>query len=167
MRRTATNLKRVAPVVILLASGACSSLEVTVPEVEFEVIEEVTFDASLGIDLALMDRLPSGVYIQDIVVGEGVELDAGSVGTEADVAYQGWLRTGTLFDQGEFTFSIGLGEVIPGFEQGVAGMKVGGTRLIIIPPELAYGANLVGSIPPGSILVFEVELVAVRALHLG
>ncbi len=167
MRRMATGLKRAATMAILLAAGACSSFEVTVPEVEFEVIEDVAFDASLGIDLALMDRLPSGVYIQDIVVGEGVELEAGSVGTEVDVAYQGWLKNGALFDQGEFGFSMGLGEVIPGFELGIVGMKVGGTRLVIIPPELAYGGNLVGSIPPGSILVFEVELVAIRALHLG
>jgi len=163
----ATSLKRAASMTILVASGACSSVEVTVPEVTFEVIEDVTFDASLGIDLNLMSRLPSGVYILDVTVGEGAELEAGAVGTEADVAYSGWLRNGSLFDQGEFGFSIGLQEVIPGFELGVVGMKVGGTRLIIIPPELGYGGNLVGSIPPGSILVFEVELVAIRALHLG
>jgi FKBP-type peptidyl-prolyl cis-trans isomerase FkpA len=152
---------------ILVASGACSSVEVTVPEVTFEVIEDVTFDASLGIDLNVMTRLTSGVYIEDITVGAGAELEAGAVGAEADVSYSGWLRNGTLFDQGEFGFSIGLQQVIPGFELGVVGMKVGGTRLIIIPPELGYGGNLVGSIPPGSILVFEVELVAVRVLHLG
>ena len=167
MRRMATSLKRAAPMTILVAAGACSSYEVTVPEVELEVIEDVTFDPSLGIDLNVMTRLPSGVYIEDIVVGGGAEVEAGAVGTEVDVAYQGWLKNGALFDQGEFGFSLGLQEVIPGFELGVIGMKVGGTRLIIIPPELGYGENVVGAIPPGSILVFEVELVALRVLHLG
>ena len=91
-------------------------------------------------------------------MGEGAEAAAGNT---AGVSYSGWLSNGALFDQGQFEFTLGANEVIPGFEQGVTGMKVGGTRLIIIPPELGYGANFIGSIPGGSILVFEVELVTV------
>ena len=166
MRRTARHLKA-ALTTILVGLGACSSLEVTVPDVDFQVIEEVTFDPSLEIDLNIMSRLPSGVYILDITVGEGLEVEAGAVGARADVAYQGWLTNGSLFDAGQFEFTVGAQEVIPGFELGVVGMKVGGTRLIIIPPELAYGANFVGSIPGGSVLIFEVDLVGLQVLHLG
>jgi FKBP-type peptidyl-prolyl cis-trans isomerase len=154
--------------ILLMAAGACSSLEVTVPEVEFEVIEDVTFDPSLGIDLNIMTRLPSGVYILDVAVGEGAELEAGAVGTRAEVDYQGWLVNGQLFDTGRIEFQVGLQDVIPGFEMGVVGMKVGGTRRMVIPPELAYGAST--NVPPelrGAILIFEVDLVSLSSLHLG
>jgi FKBP-type peptidyl-prolyl cis-trans isomerase len=157
MRRT-TRLIEVALLAVPVVA-ACSSIEVSGPEVVFQVIEETTFDASLEIDLALMTKLPSGIYIQDLVVGEGVEFVSGDI---AEVAYQGWLSNGLLFDQGDFSFLSGNQEVIPGFELGVLGMKVGGTRRIIVPPELGYGANFVGAIPPGSILVFEVDLLATQ-----
>lgn len=143
----------ITPVAILLA--ACSSVEVTTPEVDFEVIEEVTFDESLQIDLSLMTRLSSGVYILDRVEGTGEGLVSGD---RAYLSYNGWLRNGVLFDTGQFDFILGTQQVIPGFELGMIGMKVGGVRLIIVPPELGYGAAIVGPIPPGSILVFEVEL---------
>ena len=155
MRPAPTIHRPLALVASALALAACSSIEVSTPDVDFQVIEEVTFDPSLQVDLSLMTRLPSGVYILDHEVGAGAEATSG---TRADVVYTGWLANGFLFDQGRFDFLIGGQEVIPGFEQGVLGMKVGGRRLMIIPPALAYGANIVGAIPPGSILVFEVEL---------
>jgi FKBP-type peptidyl-prolyl cis-trans isomerase len=133
----------------------CSSVEVTTPEVDFEVIEEVTFDESLQIDLTQMTKLPSGVYIQDRVEGTGEGLVSGD---RAYLSYSGWLRNGVLFDTGQFDFILGTQQVITGFELGMIGMKTGGTRLIIVPPELGYGAAIVGPIPPGSILIFEVEL---------
>jgi FKBP-type peptidyl-prolyl cis-trans isomerase len=140
----------------LLACGADPLAE---PQpVVFEVIEEVTFDPSLGIDLASMVMLPQGIYIQDRVEGTGLSLEWGHT---ADLNYTGWLRTGAVFDQGTFSFLMGNNVVIPGFEQGMLGMKVGGTRLIIIPPILAYGERGAGSIPPGAIVIFEVELLNV------
>jgi peptidylprolyl isomerase len=123
--------------------------------VELEVIEDVTFDPSLGIDLSVMEKLPSGVYVLDRVVGTGESL---AYGNTADLTYRGWLRTGVLFDQGTVSFLMGNSEVIPGFEQGMLNMKVGGTRLMIIPPLLAFGERGAPGIPPGAIVIFEVEL---------
>ena len=101
------------------------------------------------------------VVTQDLVVGTG---PVAEVGDSAAVHYIGRLTDGTEFDnsytRGElFRFVIGAGSVIPGFEQGVLGMRVGGTRRVTIPPELAYGNRQVGVIPPNSTLTFDVELV--------
>ena len=110
---------------------------------------------------------------QDQVVGTGAEAKVGSTVT---VHYTGQLTNGTVFDTSRgktpFTFTIGAGEVIAGWEQGVPGMKVGGKRLLAIPSELGYGArpiqgrdqagNVVDVIPANSTLLFEVELVSVQ-----
>lgn len=127
---------------------------------EPQVIEQTTFAPSLGVNLAEMTRLDVGVYVKDIVVGAGDELLDENIGT-AD--YTLWLSDGTMIDTGtgyEFAFS---GEVIPitGFLHGVLGMRVGGTRLILIPPDLGYGDRDSGLIPAGSILVFQVVLTGV------
>jgi hypothetical protein len=150
---------RTASLVLVLAFGACAGTSTSEPdEVELEVIEDVTFDPSLGIDLSVMERLPSGVYILDRVVGTGASLAYGNV---ADLSYRGWLRTGGQFGQGTVSFLMGNSEVIPGLEQGMLGMKVGGTRLMIIPPILAWGERGAQSVPPGAIVIFEVELLNV------
>jgi FKBP-type peptidyl-prolyl cis-trans isomerase len=129
--------------------------------VELQVIEELTFDPGLDIDLTAMEVTATGVYIRDIVVGEGGPLVWGD---QPIVRYQGWLANGTRFDSGEFGFLMGNNQVVPGFEQGIFGMRVGGVRQMIIPPVLAYGTRGVGLIPPGSVLVFEVQVLeAVRA----
>ena len=129
----------------------------------FQVIEETEFAASLGIDLETMEELPSGVYIQEITMGTGAEALAGDL---VNVNYQAWLADGTLFndfDDIEFQLITGPGGVIPGFRDGIVGMLEGGVRLMVIPPEQAYGAAGSGStIPPGAILVFEVTLNAVE-----
>jgi FKBP-type peptidyl-prolyl cis-trans isomerase FkpA len=85
------------------------------------------------------------------------------------VSYTGWLydpskpeSKGSQFDsQPSFTFQLGAGRVIPGWEQGIPGMKVGGQRRLIIPPSLGYGSQMVGTIPPNSTLVFDVMLLNV------
>ena len=120
---------------------------------DFQVIEETVFAASLGIDLSRM-TVKGGVYIEDLVVGTG---DPVGLGSTVDVAYTGWLSDGFEFDSGEFPLTVGSG-VVPGFSEGVDGMRAGGKRKIIIPPELGYGANANGPIPAGSILVFDVEV---------
>jgi FKBP-type peptidyl-prolyl cis-trans isomerase len=109
---------------------------------------------------------PSGeLQIEDVKVGTGDEAVAGKSVT---VHYTGWLTDGTKFDSSKdhgqpFTFQLGAGQVIKGWDQGVLGMKVGGARKLTIPPSLAYGANGAGGvIPPNATLVFEVELLGVN-----
>src|SRR5258705_7496718 len=91
-------------------------------------------------------------------------------GRTVTVSYTGWLydpgkpeSKGTQFDSSmNFSFQLGVGRVIPGWDQGVVGMKVGGQRRLVIPPNLGYGSQMVGSIPPNSTLVFDVMLLAVN-----
>src|SRR6267154_6021445 len=106
----------------------------------------------------------SGLTIEDTVIGEGA---AATAGRDVIVHYAGWLADGTQFDsskekQDPFEFTLGKKEVMPGWEEGLSGMKVGGTRKLIIPPQLAYGKEGAGdTIPPNETLTFEVELLAV------
>ena len=113
---------------------------------------------------------PQQLQKLDTVVGKGAEAVAGKTVT---VHYTGWLYSpkspqshGPKFDSsvgGEpFTFPLGMGAVIKGWDQGVAGMKVGGKRTIIIPSELGYGARGIGPIPPNANLIFDVELLSVK-----
>ncbi len=125
------------------------------PEDSFEVIEEVEFDPSLGIDLDAMEKTNTGIYYEDLVEGDGLQVLWGDL---VEVRYTGWLRTGFEFDSGQFEFVMGDGQVISGFEQGIFLMREGGVRKIVIPPALAYGAQSSANIPAGSILIFEVEV---------
>ncbi|HVE86756.1 MAG TPA: FKBP-type peptidyl-prolyl cis-trans isomerase [Myxococcales bacterium] len=106
-----------------------------------------------------------GLDIQEIKVGTGAEAKSGHT---VVVHYVGTLTSGKKFDSSRdrnegFEFELGQGEVIKGWDQGVAGMKVGGVRKLTVPPELAYGARgFPPVIPPNSTLVFEVELLEVR-----
>lgn len=113
------------------------------------------FASSLNIDLTAMTKTASGMYYQDLAVGTG---DPAQAGDEATVTYSGWLPSGQLFDSGSFPFTLATGQVIPGFDEGVTGMRVGGKRKMVIPPDLAYGKQGKGSIPPNSTLIFEVDL---------
>ena len=104
--------------------------------------------------------------IEDTKVGTGTVAEAGKSVT---VHYTGWLTNGTKFDSSKdhgqpFKFQLGAGQVIKGWDQGVAGRKVGGVRKLTIPPSLAYGENGAGGgvIPPNATLVFEVELLGVE-----
>jgi len=103
--------------------------------------------------------------MEDTKVGTG---DVAGTGKSVTVHYTGWLTDGTKFDSSKdhgqpFTFQLGAGQVIKGWDQGVVGMKVGGVRKLTIPSSLAYGANGAGGvIPPNATLVFEVELLGVN-----
>ena len=109
-------------------------------------------------------KMANGLQMEDVVVGEGPEAKAGDT---VSVHYTGKLTDGTQFDssvgRAPFDFQLGAGMVIKGWDQGVAGMKVGGKRKLTIPPELGYGARgFPGAIPPNSTLVFDVELLKVN-----
>jgi FKBP-type peptidyl-prolyl cis-trans isomerase FkpA len=107
---------------------------------------------------------PSGLVVEDLTVGSGKTAAAGQTVT---VHYTGWLTDGKKFDSSKdrndpFVFSLGAGQVIRGWDQGVQGMQVGGKRKLTIPPELGYGTRGAGGvIPPNATLVFEVELLGV------
>jgi FKBP-type peptidyl-prolyl cis-trans isomerase len=83
-------------------------------------------------------------------------------GHTVDLKYKGTFEDGRVFDSGSFSFQVGSGQVIQGFDMGVTGMKVGGKRKIVVPPELGYGSRAVGPIPANSTLVFELEVVKIR-----
>ena len=103
---------------------------------------------------------PSGLQITDVKVGTGA---AAQSGDSLTVSYVGTLSDGSTFDSNEhFTFTIGQGQVIKGWDQGILGMKVGGERKLVIPPDLGYGSQAVGSIPPNSTLTFDVKLLDVQ-----
>ena len=110
-------------------------------------------------------KMENGLQIQDLKVGTGAEV---KLGQELTMHYSGTLEDGTKFDssydRGEpFQFVLGAGQVIKGWDLGVQGMKVGGKRKLIIPPELGYGTRGAGGvIPPNATLIFEVELLAVQ-----
>jgi hypothetical protein len=121
--------------------------------------------ASLGGDLSATKEVvtPSGLRILDLEVGQGAEAVAGKT---VSVNYRGTLANGKEFDssygRGPFRFPLGGGRVIKGWDEGVAGMRVGGKRRLTIPPDLAYGERGAGGvIPPNSTLTFEVELLDV------
>jgi FKBP-type peptidyl-prolyl cis-trans isomerase len=105
----------------------------------------------------------SELIIEDLVVGEG---DEAVKGQTVSVHYVGSFPDGKIFDQskrGPFSFKLGVGQVIKGWDQGVAGMKVGGKRKLVIPSDLAYGKRgASGVIPPDATLHFEVELLEVK-----
>lgn len=105
---------------------------------------------------------PGSLVAQDAVVGTGPGAQPGDTIT---VNYTGKLQDGTVFDtsvgKAPYTFVLGSGAVIPGWDQGLVGMKAGGKRILIIPPSLAYGAQGIGPIPPNATLSFEVDLVSI------
>jgi FKBP-type peptidyl-prolyl cis-trans isomerase FkpA len=126
-------------------------------------------EQSLG---AMPDSGVTSLQKTDVTVGGGAEARTGAT---VHVHYTGWLydpaasdHRGKKFDSSKdggapFEFRLGAGEVIQGWDEGVAGMKVGGTRLLTVPPALGYGAGgASGIIPPNATLVFELELVDVR-----
>ena len=158
--RAGLGLALVAALAALAACGGDSPTEVV-----FQVIEDTEFAASLGIDLAEFTELPEGVWIRDITVGAG---DAFVAGGDATINYTGWLSNGTEFDSRDgYTFPSPFGRPISGLEIGLDGTLVDGVRVMIIPADLAYGAQGavnpntgVVVIPGGAIVIFEVELVA-------
>jgi len=145
------------PALALLALAACG--DGSGPD-----ITQVNFAPSLGIDLATFTRSASGLYYKDLEVGGGALVTAGQ---EVSVHYTGHLWSGGQFDANQppstpFTFTLGVGQVIDGFDEGVSGMRIGGRRQLIIPPDLGYGSRATGPIPANAVLVFTIEVISVQ-----
>ena len=110
-------------------------------------------------------KMNGELIIEDIIVGQGAEAVKYSIIT---VNYTGWLKDGTKFDSSlnpgrePLRFTLGAGQMIQGFDQGIPGMKVGGKRKLTIPPNLGYGSQDKGIIPPNSALIFELDLLIVE-----
>lgn len=129
----------------------------------FEATTTVSlFDATTTAPITIQET--KTIQKIDTVVGTGARAESGK---KVTVEYTGTLLDGTKFDSSKdhgkpFSFTLGAGEVIKGWDEGVAGMTVGGKRTLIIPPDLAYGARAVGSIPANATLMFEIELLKVE-----
>ncbi len=140
---------------VLMGITACNDSTSPPPEVP---LEQQVWATSLGIDLTAMTKLPSGVYYKDLLVGTGGTATATST---VKVYYTLWLANGTKVETnvGDATpASFPLASLIEGWKFGIPGMKVGGTRRLVIPSALAYGAQGSGSIPPNANLVFDIQL---------
>ena len=152
---------RLGMTVLLLTAAivACSDNSPVAKEIP---LESQTFAASLGIDLASMTKLASGVYIKDLQAGTGTVTVVPSSTILA--FYTGWLANGTVFDSnvGGTVLTYPLANLIPGWQSGLLGMKVGGKRRLVIPSSLAYGASGSGPIPGYANLVFDMELTGIR-----
>jgi peptidylprolyl isomerase len=130
-----------------------------------DTLADASGAASLGGELksAKETMTPSGLRITELELGTGAEAVSGMT---VSVNYRGTLENGKEFDssygRGPFSFPLGAGRVIRGWDEGVAGMRVGGKRKLVIPPDLAYGERGAGRvIPPNATLVFEVELLRI------
>ncbi len=145
---------------IVAASGCGSS---TAPKSAAPDIATTTFAPSLGVNLAAMTVTSAGIYYRDLSVGTGTPIDTGS---KVQVRYAGFLVDGSLFDQSQPTaaplsFTLGKGTVIKGWDKGLVGMKLGGQRQLVIPPDLGYGQSGSTNIPSEAILIFVVTVVGV------
>jgi len=152
---------RTAPAAATPDQGAMLQVGSTTPAGEPAATGDTTSTAPAAAPVTTAD----GLQMQDAVVGTGA---AAKAGDSVTVNYVGKLADGTTFDASAnhgssgFTFNLGAGQVIRGWDEGVAGMKVGGTRILVIPPALGYGAQGAGSaIPPNATLTFEVQLVKI------
>lgn len=123
-------------------------------------LDTTTFAPDLAVDLKAFTRLPSGMYIFDAVKGNGV---VAAEGRKVTFRYSAYLPNGSLVESQRQPIEAEMNEgMIRGLRFGIAGMRAGGTRRLVVPPALAYGRSQVGSVPPNSTLVFDIELVSVR-----
>lgn len=150
-------LRRLAMPVVALALAACGSDDAPTANT---LPEDVTYAPALNVDLSAMTRTASGLYYRDLAPGEGTPAAPGNT---VAMHYTGWLPDGREFDssrdRGPYSFPIGAGRVIRGWDEGVVGMRVGGRRQLVIPSALGYGSRANGPIPANSVLVFMVERV--------
>lgn len=163
---------RLAALLVALGAAACGGAaahgapsSAPVPAAAPEgAVERTSFAAALDVSLGAMTRLPAGIYYRDIAEGSGVPARQGQ---EVLVSYIAYLANGTEVDRtppGEppIAFKLGDGVVIRGWDHGVRGMRVGGTRQLVVPPRHAYGARGTANVPPDAVMVFLIRLDGIR-----
>lgn len=161
MRRDAILSLLVLPVLLLACAEEPPDDVVDVSELEYDQ----QMASELGLDFDEMSRTDTWLYYRDIEEGDG---DEAAAGDDVMVHYTGRLPDGMVFDSSRerdepFSFRLGAGMVIPGWDEGVEGMQAGDRRVLVIPPHLAYGPEgAAGVIPPNATLVFDVELLEVH-----
>jgi hypothetical protein len=121
---------------------------------------DIAYAVELDVDFSRMTETDTGLWYEDITIGTGPAVTAGD---RVRVLYMGWLANGTLFDSNDdadapLEFRVGLGQVIPGWDEGLLDMQPGGVRKLVIRPGLGYGSRTVGEIPGNSTLVFTITL---------
>lgn len=155
----------------VLVLAACGERAEPAPDATVEQVAvdptPAGFAPELGVDLDSMSRTYNGIFYQDVQVGRGAVAEPGR---HVTIEYRGWLPDGTLFEErpspegwGPSEFLLGASAPVPGLNDGIAGMRVGGVRRIVVPPEHGYG--LVGrpeGVPAEATLVFEVRVTGVR-----
>ncbi len=164
--RAVRSLALVAAAVVIAACNG-SNTGTTAVDTNVYTTDPATsnYASSLNVTIGSMTKTASGLYYKDLTVGTGATASAGYT---ARLQYTGWLPNGVAFDSTSartpnyFEFLINAGKVIKGWDEGVQGMKVGGKRQLVIPPDLGYGSSGSGSIPGNAILVFEISLLQVR-----
>ena len=152
----------------LLAFGTLATLAVVACEEVTAPLEDpaaTTYAPALGVNIGQMTRTASGLYVQTLVATSGAVADTGQT---VSTYYVGYLTSGQQFDGNRgtgrpFTFVLGRGQVIKGWDEGIKGMRVGERRRLVVPPALGYGGRTQGTIPAGSALVFEIDLVSATA----
>jgi FKBP-type peptidyl-prolyl cis-trans isomerase FkpA len=157
----------VAAAVLAASVVACNGGREGVPEADEPMGPDQvaqTYAPELNVDLDRMQRGEGGLHYEDLREGTG---EVAEPGRPVVVHYTGWLPDGTRFDSSHdhgqpFQIVIGQGHVIRGWDVGIPGMREGGTRRLVIPHGMAYGASGMGPIPPRATLVFDVELLEVR-----
>ncbi len=146
-----------------LTTGIAVAIALVVVGFFFTVFNPLMLMQQQPQDISLGDLSNEGFVVQDEIVGTGSTV---GVGDTITVNYVGKLQDGSVFDSSigkqPYQFTLGVGEVIPGWDQGLQGMKIGGKRLLIVPPSLAYGSQGFGPIPPNATLIFEVQLLSVE-----
>jgi FKBP-type peptidyl-prolyl cis-trans isomerase FkpA len=158
---------------LLLVAGGCSERPAEAPPSAVAApdgtvdVRQVSFAPELGVDLDAMTRTDEGIHIQDIREGRGAQAEPGRL---VSIEYSGWLPDGTLFEQrpspdgfGLSEFVLGENPPVAGLNTAIAGMRTGGVRRIVLPPEHGYG--LVGrpeGVPANAVLIFEVRLLGAR-----
>jgi FKBP-type peptidyl-prolyl cis-trans isomerase FkpA len=155
-------MPRVPYLLFALLIAGCSSAGA--PSSGPSPLEGISFTPALQVDLGAMERTVRGVYFRDLAIGEGPEARRGHT---VRVHFAGFLPDGTQIDAlappaQPMTFELGKGDVIPGWEAGIVGMREGGQRQLVVPPAQGYGSRGQGRVPANATLVFVIKLVSVR-----